>query len=888
MTPGLGTARLVARHLRAGGAGSVLVALLVGVAVLLAALAPRALALVGTAETRAQVADASPLLVDLNGSGRVGFRPTTPTGGLDNLLGGMDDAIARLLDVREPPLTEVTGSPDWAAHLFADDATPDGPRRFRLVVDLVLDLDAAERVTLVDGGSPAPWRPDLDPEAPIEVTVSDGLAEAADLAVGDVLGYRPAPLRIVGIYQPADPDAVYWQHQSSLRAPTVAAEPGVLPTIRASVYLAPESALALQDEFQNGRLDVWVPILPDRLRFDTADELATQVRALTATDTFLPDGGSIEFRSGLPDALSRVDERMTAVSALLALSLSGLVGVLLAVIALGIRSVVARRSPALGLLAARGAGTLQVRGLMALEGLVTLAPVGGAALVVSALVLPGDPGPVGWALPVALVVVPLVLCAALASPRGLRPPRRDLRLRGASRARFVVEVATIGLAGVALWLLDRRGLVAAATVAGVDPLLSATPLLLALAVCVIALRLYPLPLLALQRLLRPRSGAVGVVGSARAVRDPALGFAAALALIVGVAIVVFSTIFVTTVRTGLDRGAREAVGADLQVQAFAFDAETVAAAQAVDGVAEAVPLVRAAGVPYTDGGAEADATIVVADTAALHRLRPDLPQLATGGGGVAVLVSEDWTDPVRADEPRLGDADLDVVGTVPPTALPGVARHWMLVDAADVDRLGVALPDAQRLLVGLSPGADPATVAQALDEAVTAAQPQSVRGLVVVQDIAAALADARSPAIAAVETALLVAAAVALALTVLAIALATVSVAAARNRLLGVLRILGMSTRQLRGVLAWELGPLAITAALVGTALGFALAAIVTAVLDLRPFVGGLAQPGPVVDPVAIAVALLVFTVTVVAAGAIAVLLGRRLAPAGAVKIGDA
>ena len=40
------------------------------------------------------------------------------------------------------------------------------------------------------------------------------------------------------------------------------------------------------------------------------------------------------------------------------------------------------------------------------------------------------------------------------------------------------------------------------------------------------------------------------------------------------------------------------------------------------------------------------------------------------------------------------------------------------------------------------------------------------------------------------------------------------------RRLLGVLRILGMSRRQLRGVVAWELGPIAVTAVVVGTAVG--------------------------------------------------------------------
>jgi putative ABC transport system permease protein len=886
---GLSTPALVLRHLRSGVAGSVLVGALVGLAVLATALAPRALAAVGTEELRVQLSSASPVLIDLSASGRVGFAQTTAEGDLDRLLGAMDSAIVHTPERLTDPLASATLTPQWVARTVADDASPPGERRLRLIVDLALDLRFSDRIRVLEGELPEPWRPDLDPEAPIDVALSAAVADAAGLGIGDVLGYLPADLRVAAVYEPVDADDTYWQHQASLLAPIVEAEPGVLPTIRTSVYVAPETAIPLQDPLQNGQLEAWVPIDPARIALVDAEVVAAQVRELASTATFLPRGGSLEFRSGLPDALDRVQERVTAVSALLALSLSGLLGVLLAVVALGIRSVIARRTPALSLLAARGASGLQLRSMMALEGLLVAVPPAAIGMALAAVLLPGDPGLAGWVAPVLLALAPIVLFAALTSPRGLRPPRNDLRMRGTSRARVVVELGIVGLAAVALWLLSRRGLVPSAAAVGVDPLLSATPLLLALAVCVIALRLYPAPLLALQRLLRARDGAVGLLGSARAVRDPALGFATALALIVGVAIVVFSAVFVTTVRHGLEVGARDAVGADLQVRAFVLDSGAVDAARAVPGVRDATTLTRAIGVPFVDGASESDVFLVVADTEALHRIRSDLPELTpTAGDPVPVLVSSDWADRIGSDDPELGDTVVRVAGTIPPTALPGMTRHWVLVDATSADELGLGLPAPERLLVSLDPAADPATVAADLDDAVAEAQPQSVRGLVVVLDTASSLREARSPVIQGVEGALLLAAAASLLLIVLTVVLASVAAAAARNRLLGVLRILGMSTPQLRGVLAWELGPLALTALVVGAGLGVALAGIVTSVLDLRPFVGGLSQPGPVIDPLAVAAALLVFLLTVVAAGAIAVALGRRLAPAGALKVGDA
>ena len=129
----------------------------------------------------------------------------------------------------------------------------------------------------------------------------------------------------------------------------------------------------------------------------------------------------------------------------------------------------------------------------------------------------------------------------LTTPRALAEARGDLRVRSRSRVRWVAEVAVVLLAAVAVLLLTRRGLVAASTVVGTDPLLAAAPVLLAAASCVVALRIYPIPLRAAQRAQRGRRGAAGLLGAARAVRDPALGFVAALAMVVGIFVVIFST-----------------------------------------------------------------------------------------------------------------------------------------------------------------------------------------------------------------------------------------------------------------------------------------------------------------------------------------------------------
>jgi putative ABC transport system permease protein len=207
----------------------------------------------------------------------------------------------------------------------------------------------------------------------------------------------------------------------------------------------------------------------------------------------------------------------------------------------------------------------QLRGVMVIEAAAISIPGSIAALSAAAMVLPERVGVDGVLAPVALALSPIVLAAILVSPGGLRDSRNDISVRSRSRIRWVLEAALIGAAIVALVLLQRRGLVSSGDVFGVDPLLAATPLLLAASVGVLGLRVFPVPLRAVRAVVRRRLAPVTEVGSARAIRDPAIGAIAALALIIGVSMVMFSTIMSSTVDVSQQRAATESVGADARV-----------------------------------------------------------------------------------------------------------------------------------------------------------------------------------------------------------------------------------------------------------------------------------------------------------------------------------
>lgn len=890
----MGTVGLLRRHLAGGGAVSLLLPLLVAVSVLAIALAPRALVQVATDELRDALARESPLVIDLSGTGRLGVPFDDPNLDVGYLTGTVDKSIQQLRETLPEPLLGATSAVPWVARTGTETAV-ETASGIEPVVSLAIDLAWRDRVKIVEGAAPEAWVRPAPGEAPtpdeeggaIEVAISRASATAIGIGVGDLLDARPAPLRVAAIVEQVDAADPYWVHVSDLATPVVFPEERGTVVVRAGLYIAPESFPSLAQEFAVGRLEAWIPFDPSAVTQRTATDLQAQVRLMSTVRSGLPFAGELDFASGVPELIDASLARIAAMSALIALSVSGLAGVLVAVLALAVRAVIARRAVSLRLAAARGAGELQLRGAMLLEGLLLSVPAGLAGLAIAIAVIPTPLPAAATALPVVVALLPAVLFAALTSSRPIARRRGDLAGIDRGRTRGFVELAIVGLAGVALVLLVRRGLVGPSGVVGIDPLLSVTPLLLAVVGCLVALRLYPLALRGLERGVRRAGDATAVVGAARAIRDPALGFATALALVVGVAVIVFSTVMATTVRAGLESRAATEVGADVRVTAPAIGVDALEAVRALDGVAAALTISRTDEVPFADATRDRLAEVVIADTDSLRELRADVPAIDGADGRVPVVLSSDWNNRPVGSTARVGEAEVVVAGIVDVDSLPGLGSEWVLVDDDDAARLGVELEPAGILLVAAGSSADIASVADRVRAAVTDALPGSSPDSVSTTDVATAIAETRTPIVEALEAALAIAAIAALALMMVTVVLASVAAAAARNRLLGVLRVIGMSGAQLRRILAWEFGPLAVVALVVGAALGLALPVLVTSVLDLRAFIGGEAVPPAVADPWLVLLVLAVFAVTVVAAAIAALALGRRLAPAGILRMGD-
>jgi putative ABC transport system permease protein len=893
---------ILGRHYGSGPAASILVAVLIALVVFVVALAPRAISAVATAELRHHLDTLPPLARDIAGTAQLLPIPDPPTGQGESaatMFGAIDDAFDQIADL-PAPLSTIAGEPDWYISMAAAvaprvsdevSATPE-PR-----VALVIDLEWDSRVRFLDGDAPATWtgtaEPGLDGEPgevpPLDIALSEDAAALMAVEVGDELEHPTAVLRVAGIYEPIDPDDPYWSHAVPLAEASLTTPTESVPSYAAaSAYIAPNSAPALRRALAFALLQVWSPVDVSALDYADAATVAAQTQSLVANGINLPSGEPVRLFSQLQSAVEVVTVRVTALSALLALMSSGPLGVAVAVFALGAQSVIARRRPALALAAARGGSPSQLRLVMLIEGVLLAVPGAVVAIIAAGLVLPTRAGPEAVIVPALVALTVPALFAGTLSPGGLRSTRSDLSSRSRNRVRGVIEVSVIGLAALSVFLLARRGLVESSAAVGIDPLLAGVPLLLAGAACVLVLRGYPIPLRALERGMRSRRDAVGLLGAARAIRDPALGFPATLALVVGMSVAVFSAVMGTTVSTALGTTARETVGADIRVEAYDVGPDVQDLVAGVPGVAEVTPLAFTLAVDQDLVESLNAPTLVVVDTESLRVVNNDLPADldALVGGAVPVVVSEAIADEI-SENPTIGGTSVVVVESLPSTTFPRAPRSWILVDSSFAADLGAADPVPELLLVTADPDAEVGSVADGVEAVVVDAQREPLRDNVRVADASTELADMRSaPLISGLEAALLLALLISATLCVLTVVVASVSAASRRNRTIGILRTLGMSPRQTLGLMAWEIGPVAITAAIAGAALGLVLPWIVTSTLDLRPFVGGFDAPTPDPDPLRIVIVVVGFLAIAALAGLLATAIGRRLHPAGILKMG--
>ncbi|HET8586284.1 MAG TPA: FtsX-like permease family protein, partial [Candidatus Limnocylindria bacterium] len=767
----------------------------------------------------------------------------------------------------------------------------------------------------------------------IEVAVSSETAASDRLSVGQrFLAHvtREPPTRrfdeqpppgagyavvdIVGIFDVPEPDAAFWYGDVNLQRPTITGTADA-QQVHATALMAPEGYAALAERsivFSYEWRYFFDPQAADAGQLAVLTDAVRRVKA--DSPAFLGALGSgTAVRTGLDAVLATFVAQRRLTEAILAVVTIGLAAMAAVVIGLLASLIADRRRAATILHRGRGASAVQIITAQVVEALLLGAPAAALGLLAATLLIPAR---ATQAAPVAAAVVALVgavLMAAAALPFARRTlgqlERNETSLARVSPRRLIFEGLVVVLAVIGIVLLRRRGLTAAGAgseASGFDPFLAAVPVLLGVAVGLVVLRLYPLPLRVVAWLASLGRGFVTVFALRRVGREAGAVHLPLLVLLLTIAIGVFSSVVTSSIERGQVATAWQAVGAPFRAEAAVYG--TLPRDLDLTRVAGVHDAARAYFLPDVTfdmtGTASGSVVLDAVDVDALGRVAggspadPRLPlplvaeapkDAAVGSDAAPIMAVVSKRAPLGSHVMSQGDRFellIDGAWTSFEVAeardtFPGITPGRTFV-VVSLDHLQASRPTRPLPITNIFLSAD-----QSAEPAIRDALP--IEGSPAhLTSQAAVLADLHaSPLVSAVAAGFGLGLLVAALYSALAVIVALILTAAARSRDLTFLRTLGLSGRQSIGLTVMEHLPSVLLAMLVGIGLGIGLAVLLEPGLDLRAFAGQTIPVSLSVDWVAVALLALglagVVTVAVLATAALA----RRMSVTRALRLGD-
>jgi putative ABC transport system permease protein len=716
-----------------------------------------------------------------------------------------------------------------------------------------------------------------------------GEAEFANVAVRDA---KPLVVKVVGLVEVEDESDPYWFGERGLQTPniqrtqdvdrTFVYAQGLTSTDGYRKLLAATGSVPLVYEFRHY-------VDPDRL---DAGKLGQLNGAVAELETRYAAAGPLDpkVETRLGEIFQRYAGARSQAETLLAVAAIGLLACALANIGLLGALWYSRRRKETSVSRARGASSLQVLAAQVAEGLLIAVPAGLLGWAAAVLVVDARGSSVSAWLAFGLVVTTvflLVLSVAGAARRRLGPAERDdLVVARPSARRLMLEAAVAVAAAGGVYLLRRRGLESSAD-EGFDPYLAAVPVLLGLACGIVALRLYPLPILGLSRLLRGSRGLAVHLGLNRAARQPDISSAPLIVLVLALAIACFAAAMLATLDSGQNRLAWQAVGADARIDADLTDLGARLPEKLVSRLGEEGEIARAYVQDVEAGEPGQETPMIAVELDAFERIVKGTPaavrfpaELREPGipGLVPAVVSTNWpatgTFPIRL--PRV-TVNTIVVGNR--DSFPGIPAEtpFAIVPYAALKETEAEgeIVRPNRLYVG---GVGPSAVHAAVEDS---------RARVDVQTRADVVDRLReSPLIENVLRGFQAAIVIAALYAAIAVGLMALIAARSRARDLALVRTMGASPRDGFVLAAVEVAPLVLTAVVLGIALGVAIPYLIEPGLDLAFFTGS--GSAPIVIPwptlaVAAAGLLVLVAATVVAVG----IQARRADLGSVLRIGE-
>ena len=370
--------------------------------------------------------------------------------------------------------------------------------------------------------------------------------------------------------------STFWTEDSTVGTPSLNGVATPHAYWSGGVFADPDQLGAYQDAFSGPGMQMIWEFPLDVSKVDAAGLTALN-RAMTRavsespplTGALAASGDTLSVSTPLTSALALFVGTQAAVGTVLLLLFVSLVVTGAAVILLAGLMTAARRQDELAVLRARGGSLWQVAATMARAALISAVPATAAGVALAAVAVPGGTTQAeGWQL------AGVTVAAALAGPplvamwrhRRTAPAQVTrtgtgwlaLRLR-----RPVAEVAVCAAAVAGLVVLHAQGLPADG---GTNLYLTVTPVLVAVPVVLITLRLYPLVVRGLLALSARGRGATGFVALTGAARSSMTGVLPAFALVLALSLATFAGMVTGGIGRGEVAASWHATGADVVIE----------------------------------------------------------------------------------------------------------------------------------------------------------------------------------------------------------------------------------------------------------------------------------------------------------------------------------
>ncbi len=508
------------------------------------------------------------------------------------------------------------------------------------------------------GGRPVATDHSDDPPRRFEIAVQESTARALGISVGSVYSINadlldplfiasalrttqvrlaPAELEVTGFYRVLDPRSDAWMGDQRLAFDDLGAAMDQ-PIATISGFVAPDALPGLMSSGLPFEFQWRFPIRIDRLDADAVGITERGLRLFDAQAGGADAGSSVSAESGLLPLLERHRVLRSGTEAVLALSASAPLALAAGATAMAAVLLSRRRRSAMVLARGRGATPrlLLAASLVEAGAMAAAAAIVGVALAI-ALEPAADLGPAILAAG-SIGIAAVVILVAAAWPQ-IRQPLAELEgsARGTRRTemrRLVLELLVVILAVMGAYMLRQRGITSAATPvsgdappAAFDPFLAAVPALIALAVGIVALRLYRPAMAAIGWLADRRRDLVPVLAARTIARGAASGMPV-LVLLLAVAFAAFTSVVSRSIDDAQLLSSWTAVGADVRI-----DPTGERRFMPTEAQIEAVPHVEAFASGFVDTRARAPSSTGVG-TMALYAVQPEAYSQVVAGSPI--------------------------------------------------------------------------------------------------------------------------------------------------------------------------------------------------------------------------------------------------------------